>query len=142
MINLSLYTFTTSRARVAAGRRRQDCRLQYRQLKTGLLQLAAYRHVGLELRQVTARAEHTCTRCRLLRIRRHDHITPALIELHWHWLPIKHRVTFKLATITFKVMKTERPEYLRALLNDYKPSRELRSSCRHDPCLLYTSDAA
>ena len=63
-------------------------------------------------------------------LRRHDHITPALVELHW--LPIKHRVTFKLATIAFKVTKTERPEYLRALLNDYKPSRELRSSCRHD----------
>src|SRR5260221_11257314 len=38
-----------------------------------------------------------------------DHITPVLRRLHW--LPIAQRISFKIATITFKV------------LNPYKPSR-------------------
>ena len=37
--------------------------------------------------------------------RRYDHITPVLKELHW--LPIKHRIDFKLATIVYKVKQTQ-----------------------------------
>ena len=52
------------------------------------------------------------------------HITPALAELHW--LPIKQRVTFKIATTTFKIL--HQPTYLLGLLNHYTPTRSLRSS--------------
>jgi hypothetical protein len=54
--------------------------------------------------------------------------TSALIELHW--LPVEYRVTFKLSTLTFSVLNTGRPEYLRELLNVYKPARTLRSSSK------------
>jgi len=45
----------------------------------------------------------------VLQLRRRDHITPALVQLHW--LPLRHRVTFKIATITFNLLKFHRPSY-------------------------------
>ena len=54
--------------------------------------------------------------------------TSALVELHW--LPVEYRVNFKLSTLTFNLLNTGRPEYLRELLNDYKPARTLRSSSK------------
>ena len=62
-------------------------------------------------------------------IKRHDHITPALQKLHW--LPIRHRITFKIATLTFKTLRHGQPSYLRDLLIPYIPRRTLRSSCLH-----------
>ena len=43
-----------------------------------------------------AKLQNTLARV-LQRRSKHDHITPALIQLHW--LPIQQRVTYKLATI-------------------------------------------
>ena len=54
------------------------------------------------------------------------HITPVLSELHW--LPIRHRINFKIATITFKVLQFQQPSYLAALIPRYAPTRSLRSS--------------
>ena len=62
-------------------------------------------------------------------VKRHDHITPALLKLHW--LPIRHRITFKIATLTFKTLLHGQPSYLRDLLVSYTPSRTLRSSSLH-----------
>ena len=42
------------------------------------------------------------------------HITPVLSELHW--LPVRHRINFKIATITFKVLQFQQPSYLAALI--------------------------
>ena len=42
--------------------------------------------------------------------RRRDHISPVLSRLHW--LPVKQRVIFKLATIVFKSLRSETPSYL------------------------------
>ena len=56
------------------------------------------------------------------------HITPALKQLHW--LPIEHRISFKLATLTYKIKSTGQPIYLRELLSDYEPVRTLRSSSK------------
>jgi len=42
--------------------------------------------------------------------RRRDHISPVLSRLHW--LPVKQRVVFKLATIVFKSLRDETPSYL------------------------------
>ena len=58
--------------------------------------------------------------------RRYDHITPVLKELHW--LPITHRIDFKLATIVYKVKQTQEPSYLAELLIDHKSNRNLRSN--------------
>jgi len=78
------------------------------------------------------RVQNTLARV-VLRLRKFDHITPALMELHW--LPIKHRVTFKLATLTFKTMQFGQPTYLRDLVKFYDPVRTLRSSSKRLLCL-------
>src|SRR3989441_1276227 len=66
-------------------------------------------------------------------LKRSDHITPALVKLHW--LPIHKRIKFKIATITFKVLKNRQPSYLLDLLQPHNPQRSLRSS---DKLLLDT----
>lgn len=45
-----------------------------------------------------------------------------------HWLPIKERITYKTALITFKVRRSGLPCYLHDMIDDYKPVRTLRSS--------------
>ena len=57
--------------------------------------------------------------------RRRDHIKPVLRELHW--LPVAQRIDYKVALITHKVLNTGQPEYLKSLVTEYKPSRQLRS---------------
>ena len=64
-------------------------------------------------------------------VKRHDHITPALQKLHW--LPIHQRITFKIATLTFKTLRHQEPSYLHELLILHNPVRSLRSSSQ---CLL------
>ena len=54
------------------------------------------------------------------------HITPVLSDLHW--LPVRHRINFKIATITFKVLQFQQPSYLAAIIPWYRPTRSLRSS--------------
>ena len=54
------------------------------------------------------------------------HISPVLSDLHW--LPIRHRISFKLATITFKLLQFRQPSYLATLIPRYTPLRTLRSS--------------
>jgi len=45
-----------------------------------------------------------------------------------HWLPIKQRITHKMATSTFTVMSTSTPAYLSDLIQPAAPARPLRSS--------------
>src|SRR6266536_6425983 len=56
------------------------------------------------------------------------HITPVLHRLHWLPLPIAQRISFKIATIAFKVLNNSQPSYILDLLHPYKPFRSLRSS--------------
>ena len=48
-----------------------------------------------------------------------------------HWLPIRQRVTYKIAVITYKTRSTGTPAYLSHLIRDYLPARTLRSSKQH-----------
>jgi hypothetical protein len=57
---------------------------------------------------------------------RYCHITPVLASLHW--LPVRHRINFKIATTAFKVLHHQQPLYLAQILPRYIPSRSLRSS--------------
>ena len=57
---------------------------------------------------------------------RYCHITPVLIDLHW--LPVRRRIEFKIATTAFKVLHYQQPSYLAEILPRYTPSRSLRSS--------------
>jgi len=45
-----------------------------------------------------------------------------------HWLPIKHRIDFKIATLTFKLLAHHQPSYLSNIISFYNPPRTLRSS--------------
>ena len=74
------------------------------------------------------RLQNTLARV-VLRAGKFEHITPALIKLHW--LPVKQRVLYKQALITFNVLRHNNPSYLRDLLTIYNPSRNLRSSSHH-----------
>jgi len=58
--------------------------------------------------------------------RKRDHITPVLNRLHW--LPVRQRVMYKTAMLTYKSLNIGQPEHLSVLLSDYTPSRQLRSS--------------
>ena len=57
---------------------------------------------------------------------RREHITPTLNRLHW--LPVKHRIDYKIAAMTFKARQTGEPAYLNALITAYTPARSLRSA--------------
>src|SRR3989442_1716297 len=79
------------------------------------------------------RVQNSLARVIFPSLKRSDHITPALAKLHW--LPIHNRIKFKIATITFKVLKNRQPSYLLDLLQPHNPQRSLRSS---DKLLLDT----
>jgi len=55
-----------------------------------------------------------------------------LLPLHSsNWLPIEWRIRLKLATMTFKALRTGRPPYLTDQLQYYQPTRSLCSSGSH-----------
>jgi hypothetical protein len=60
--------------------------------------------------------------------RRCDHVPSSLAQLHW--LPIKYRATFKLATLAHKILHCQQPDYLYQRIDAYTPARDLRSSNR------------
>jgi hypothetical protein len=45
-----------------------------------------------------------------------------------HWLPIEHRIKYKVASLTFNAILFRSPIYLSELLTVYDPIRELRST--------------
>lgn len=48
-----------------------------------------------------------------------------------HWLPVSKRINFKIATITYKILHSEQPIYLKSLIKFEAPTRFLRSSSQH-----------
>jgi len=51
-----------------------------------------------------------------------------------HWLPVRQRIQFKTALITYKVINTAMPSYLFDLVKLYQPVRSLRSSTSSRLC--------
>ena len=51
----------------------------------------------------------------------------AAASLAIHWLPVRQRVTYKLAVLTHKVRTTATPTYLSELVQTRAPPRALRS---------------
>lgn len=64
----------------------------------------------------------------VMRKGKREHVTPLLKQLHW--LPIKHRIEYKINLMTFKALKGDAPTYITELLEVYQPTRSLRSSSR------------
>ena len=56
-------------------------------------------------------------------------VTGMLRELHW--LPVKQRITYKIASIIYRTCHFSQPVYLRDLLINFQPARTLRSSHSH-----------
>jgi hypothetical protein len=83
--------------------------------------------VGLPKKQLAKlqRVQNTAARV-VMRVRKHDHITPVLKALHW--LPIPQRIDFKILLLVFKCLHGLAPTYLRDLLKQYTPARTLRST--------------
>ena len=61
------------------------------------------------------------------------HITPVFSDLHW--LPVRHRIRFKTATVTHRVLQFQQPSYLASLIPRYVPARALRSSSSLSKCV-------
>ena len=61
----------------------------------------------------------------VFKARKYDSVTPLLHSLHW--LPVSHRIKFKILLVTFKCLRTDTPQYLAELLSVYNPTRTLRS---------------
>ena len=47
---------------------------------------------------------------------------------HLHWLPVNHRIQFKLSTLTYRALAIHQPPYLASLLHFSNIPRQLRSS--------------
>ena len=52
------------------------------------------------------------------------HITPVLAQLHW--LPVKARVSFKLASLIYNIRQSNTPKYLALYLVGHQAARDLR----------------
>lgn len=59
-------------------------------------------------------------------VRRSDHITPVLNDLHW--LRVQERIEFKVLLLVFKCLNNSGPDYLSSLIDIYQPRRQLRST--------------
>ena len=59
-------------------------------------------------------------------LRPHDHVSPALQDLHW--LPIKQRIEFKLCLLVHKTLVGHSPEYKSDLLTS-AADRRIRTTC-------------
>ena len=62
--------------------------------------------------------------------RRSEHALPILAELHW--LPIKHRIQYKIAVTVFKVLTTQQPSYC----------QHHQVSCRFTPTSVLRKESA
>ena len=62
----------------------------------------------------------------LMRVRKYEHITPILKNLHW--LPVHFRIQYKVSLLTHQCIHGNAPHYLQELLTPQPTSRSLRSA--------------
>ncbi|KAL9965909.1 hypothetical protein ACROYT_G029771 [Oculina patagonica] len=78
--------------------------------------------------QKLQRIQNTAARL-VVKAKRTDHISPILQQLHW--LPVSERISFKILLLTYKAMNGYAPSYIVDLLDQYVPSRCLRSASQN-----------
>ena len=83
--------------------------------------------IGMGLTKRLQCVQNTLARVVVPSVKRRDHISPILKQLHW--LPVRQRIDFKLALLTFKVLQNKQPSYLAEMLVPPTASH-LRSSSR------------
>ena len=81
-------------------------------------------HLLSQLQRVQNSAARLVTKTK-----RRQHITPVLIELHW--LPVRHRIEYKVLLLTFNSLHGLAAPYLSDLLSRHQPTRSLRSVDAH-----------
>ena len=54
-----------------------------------------------------------------------EHIRPIVKKLHW--LPVEHRINFKVLCFMYKCRSGSAPPYIQELVQEYTPPRNLRS---------------
>ena len=62
------------------------------------------------------------------RTRFHYHITPVFQKLHW--LPVRYRIMHEMLILTYIYIHRLAPLYLQEPIQEYKPTRNLRSSSK------------
>ena len=62
----------------------------------------------------------------ITRTRQRDHITPVLLVLALHWLPVCHRIQFKVLVNVFKCLHGLSPDYLTELVRVHRRDNRLR----------------
>ena len=77
------------------------------------------------------RIQNTAARL-VMGLKRSDHVTPILKNLHW--LPVEKTIEFKILLITYKTIPGQSAHYLKPLIEMYQPSRNLRSASRSLLC--------
>ena len=83
---------------------------------------------GLPLKQISRLQRGQTNAAKLvLRKSKYDHVTPLLQELHW--LLMKFRPQYKIATFVYRFFDGSLPGYLSQTLCAYEPTRNLRPSC-------------
>ena len=65
----------------------------------------------------------------VLKKTKRDHVTPLFRKLHW--LPLQARIDYKICVLCFKCINKTAPSYLNDLLEQYVPSRLLRSGSQN-----------
>ena len=55
-------------------------------------------------------------------------LTTSILFLKLHWLPVTHRIQYKISTICFNSISGTAPQYLSDLHQPYTPARQLRSA--------------
>ena len=57
----------------------------------------------------------------------YDSSLPPILK-NLHWLPVEARINFKILLITYKILHGQSTNYLEPIIQEYHPSRTLRSS--------------
>ena len=83
------------------------------------------KETGYVRKYFTAEATKTLV-CSLVQASKHEHISPPLVDLHW--LPVCHRIQYKIATVYYNIISGSAPPCLADRLRLYTPSQTLGSS--------------
>jgi hypothetical protein len=82
---------------------------------------------NIPLKQIKRLQRVLNTAARIVLLKRKTESATCLLKT-LHWLPVKQRVSFKIALLTYKSLMVESPQYLQELLTVNIPVRDLRSS--------------
>ena len=84
-----------------------------------------YHNIALKTKMKLQFVQNCLSRV-VTKLPRFSHSVPLLKSLVW--LPIQHRIIFKICTITYQALSSGHPAYLHSLFTPARMARQLRSS--------------